>query len=177
MLSVEDGTVILAFRRQTLLPLDDCLYALQPTPLYLTRSSLHRCLQRHGINRLPEVEEDKPARRKFKAYPIGYYHVGIAELRTAEGKLYLFLAFDRTSKIAYAELHAKAGTTESAHFLHNFVATVPMPYTQSSRTTVSRPPPSTGSVCARPYLRSCLLGKRHRTLADQGPTPLDQWPG
>ena len=45
-----------AFRRHTLLPLDDCLYALQPTIPHLTRSSFHRCLQRHGISRLPQVE-------------------------------------------------------------------------------------------------------------------------
>jgi hypothetical protein len=61
------------FRKHTLLPLDDCLYALQPTIAHLTRSSLHRCLQRHGISRLPEVTGDKPAKKKFKAYPIGYF--------------------------------------------------------------------------------------------------------
>ncbi|EJT02527.1 integrase, catalytic region, partial [Rhizobium sp. CCGE 510] len=52
-LSLEEEAVIVAFRRHTLLPLDDCLYALQPTISHLTRSSLHRCLQRHGISRLP----------------------------------------------------------------------------------------------------------------------------
>ncbi|MGO8263902.1 IS481 family transposase, partial [Rhizobium ruizarguesonis] len=51
VLSVEEEGVIVAFRRYTLLPLDDCLYALQPTIPHLTRSSLHRCLQRHGIGR------------------------------------------------------------------------------------------------------------------------------
>lgn len=49
--------MIVAFRRHTLLLLlDDCLYAHQPTIPHLTRSSLHRCLARHGISRLPEVE-------------------------------------------------------------------------------------------------------------------------
>jgi hypothetical protein len=38
------------FRRHTLLPLDDCLYALQAMLLHLTRSALHRCLQRHSIS-------------------------------------------------------------------------------------------------------------------------------
>ena len=52
--------MIVAFRKHTLLPLDDCLYALQATIPHLTRSSLHRCLQRHGISRLPEVEGNKP---------------------------------------------------------------------------------------------------------------------
>ncbi len=69
VLSVEDEAVIVAFRRYTLLPLDDCLYALQPTIPHLTWSSLHRCLQRHGISRLPDVEGDKPAKKKFKNLP------------------------------------------------------------------------------------------------------------
>jgi hypothetical protein len=46
VLSIEDEAVIVAFRKHTLLPLDDCLYALQATIPHLTRSSLHRCLQR-----------------------------------------------------------------------------------------------------------------------------------
>jgi hypothetical protein len=50
VLSVEDEAIIVAFRRHGLLPLDDCLYALQPTIPHLTRSSLHRCLQRHGVH-------------------------------------------------------------------------------------------------------------------------------
>ena len=89
VLSIEEEAVIVAFRRHTLLPLDDCLYALQATIPHLTRSSLHRCLQRHCISRLPEVEGDKPDKRKFKTYPIGYFHIDIAEVRTAAGKLYL----------------------------------------------------------------------------------------
>lgn len=125
ILSVEDEAVIVAFRRHTLLPLDDCLYALQPTIPHLTRSSLHRCLQRHGISRLPDVDGDKPAKKKFKAYPIGYFHIDIAEVQTAEGKLYLFVAIDRTSKFAYAELHPKAGKMAAAQFLRNLVVITP----------------------------------------------------
>ena len=72
--SIEEEAVIVAFRRYTLLPLDDCLYALQATIPHLTRS----CLQRHGISRLPEVTGDKIPKRKFKAYPIGNFHIDIA---------------------------------------------------------------------------------------------------
>jgi len=50
VLSIAEEAIIVAFRRHTLLPLDDCLYALQATIPHLTRSSLHRCLQRHGIS-------------------------------------------------------------------------------------------------------------------------------
>jgi hypothetical protein len=67
VLSSDEEGVIIAFRKHTLLPLDDCLYALQSTIPPLTRSSLHRCLQRHGISRLPDMDGDKPAKKRFKA--------------------------------------------------------------------------------------------------------------
>ena len=44
-LTPEQEAVVVAFRRHTLLPLDDCLYALQATIPHLSRSALHRCLQ------------------------------------------------------------------------------------------------------------------------------------
>ena len=44
---LEEAAVV-AFRKQTLLPLDDVLFALQPQIPSLTRSSLHRLLERHG---------------------------------------------------------------------------------------------------------------------------------
>src|SRR5918998_4556777 len=105
VLSLDEEAVIVAFRQHTLLPLDDCLYALQPTISHLTRSSLHRCFQRHGISRLPDTDGDKPRRSKFKRYPIGFFHIDIAQVRTEEGRLYLLVAIDRTSKFAFAQLH------------------------------------------------------------------------
>lgn len=51
VLSAQEEAACVAFRRHTLLPLDDCLYALQDTIPYLTRSSLLRLYQRHGISR------------------------------------------------------------------------------------------------------------------------------
>jgi transposase-like protein len=124
VLTVEQEAIIVAFRKHTLLPLDDCLYALQVTIPKLTRSSLHRCLERHGISRLPEVEGDKPRRKKFEHYPIGYFHIDLAEVRTAEGKLYLFVAIDRTAKFAFVELVERADMRAAATFLEALVAAV-----------------------------------------------------
>jgi len=125
VLSPEDEALIVAFRRHTLLPLDDCLYALQPTIDHLTRSSLHRCLQRHGISRLPQVEDSRPTRKTFKPYPIGYFHLDIAEVRTAEGRLYLFVAIDRTSKFAFARLEEQATVETATAFLQALLSAVP----------------------------------------------------
>ena len=125
VLSKEEEALVIAFRKHTLLPLDDCLYALQATIPHLTRSSLHRCLKRHGISRLPEIEGDKPAKKKFKAYPIGYFHIDIAEVQTEEGKLYLFVAIDRTSKFVHAELHTRMTKMIAAEFLERLITIVP----------------------------------------------------
>jgi transposase InsO family protein len=125
VLTIDEEAVVVAFRRHTLLPLDDCLYALQATIPHLTRSSLHRCLQRHGISRLPDTDGDKPRRAKFKRYPIGFFHVDIAELRTEQGKLYLLVAIDRTSKFAFVELHEKVTRRVAGNFLRALIAAVP----------------------------------------------------
>ena len=111
VLSTEQEALVVAFRRHTRLPLDDCLYALQPNIPQLTRSSLHRCLQRHDISRLPKAAEDKPARQRFADYPIGYFHIDIAEVRTEQGKLRLFVAVERTSKLAFARLEEQRPTS------------------------------------------------------------------
>lgn len=87
--------------------------------------------KRYGINqmtvasRLPEIEGDKPVRKTFRSYPIGYFHIDIAEVQTTEGKLRLFVAIDRISKFAYAELHREAGKMVAAQFLRNLIAAVP----------------------------------------------------
>ena len=115
-----------AFRYKTLLPLDDCLYALQETIPSLSRSSLHRLFQRHGISQLP-VEEAPEGRQKklFKDYPIGYFHVDFAEVRTEEGKHYLFVAIDRTSKLAMAELQPEATVARATDFWRRVIAATP----------------------------------------------------
>jgi hypothetical protein len=100
VLTPAQKATIVAFRCLTLLTLDDCLYALQPSIPALTRSSLHRCRQRHGISPLPNTGGEEPERKRFKSYPIGCFHVDIAEVQAEEGKLFLFVAIDCTSKYA-----------------------------------------------------------------------------
>jgi hypothetical protein len=120
---VEEAGVV-AFRVFTQLPLDDCLYSLQDSIPHLTRSSLHRCLQRHGISGLPQEKAGKE-KKKFKSYPVGYFYLDIAEVQTEEGKLHLFVAIDRTSKFAYAELHPEATRATAKVFLEHLIAAVP----------------------------------------------------
>lgn len=94
VLSKQEEAIVVTFQRHTFLPLDHCLYALQATFPHLTRSSLHRCFQRHGISRLPEVEGasrgEGTARRSRSTSSTS------TSLRFApRGKLHLFVAIDR----------------------------------------------------------------------------------
>lgn len=125
VLTPEEEAICVTFRKHTLLPLDDCLYALQASIPHLTRSSLHRLFKRNNISWLPNISAGNLPKKKFKSYPIGYFHIDIAEVRTEEGKLYLFVAIDRTSKFVWVELLEKYGKLQAAQFLRNVIKVVP----------------------------------------------------
>ena len=81
VLTMGEEAVVVAFRKHASVSRDDCLYALQATIPHLTRSSPHRCLQRQGISRLPDIEGDKPGKTMFESCPIGFFHTDIAQTR------------------------------------------------------------------------------------------------
>ena len=124
VLTVEQEAIIVAFvaKRFCRWTIVSTLY--RPNIPNLTRSSLHHCLKRHGISRLPEIAGEKITNKKFKQYPIGYFHIDIAEVCTKEGRLYLFVAIDRTSKFAYAQRHADQTRDTACRFLRQLIAVV-----------------------------------------------------
>jgi hypothetical protein len=179
VLSVEQKVIIVAFRKHTLLPLDDCLYALQATIPQLTHSSLHRCLERHGISRLPAVEVYRPGRKKFDTYPIGFFHVDLAEVRTAEGKLYLFVAIDRTSKFVVVELVEKTDVRAATAFLQALIEAVPYRiHTVLTDNGIQFPdlPKNRQGPTAR-FRGQYLPGPRNRTSPHKTQPSLDQRAG
>jgi transposase InsO family protein len=113
------------FRRRTHLPLDDLLGCLRGRIPALSRSALHRCLQRHGVSRLPSRSDGVPKRGRFADTTIGFVHIDSCEVRAADGKLHLFLAVDRVTKFAYVELHPRATKLIGAAFLRGVLAAFP----------------------------------------------------
>jgi transposase InsO family protein len=91
----------------------------------LSRSALHRCLQRHGISRLPRDEERASKRKRFAETRIGYVHVDACELRLAQGKLFMFLAIDRVSKFVHVAFFDANTKANGAAFLREVVAVFP----------------------------------------------------
>src|SRR3954464_622018 len=90
VLTEAEEAIVVAFRRRTLPPLDDMLGCLRETIPKLSRSALHRCLQRHGISRLPQAKASK--RKRFAETRIGSVHIDVCELRLVQGKIFMFLA-------------------------------------------------------------------------------------
>ncbi len=122
-LTEADEAMIVAFLRHSLLPLDDCLYALQPSiphshlPIVKSPS--------YGLKTNHFRPVGKPKRQKFKRYPFGFFHIDFAEVQTKEGKLYLFVGIGRTSKFAITQLVDKADRNAARDFLEHLLKAVP----------------------------------------------------
>ena len=126
VLTTEEEAIIVSFRKHTQLGLDDCLYSLIKLIPNLTRSSLHRCFQRHGISRLPQLDNNKTKKtKKFKKYEPGYVHIDISQVYTEEGKLYLFVGIDRTTKFCYAKLYKDQESKTATSFLKELIEYMP----------------------------------------------------
>jgi transposase InsO family protein len=125
VLTEAEEAIIVEFRRRTLLPLDDVMGCLRDTIPKLSRSALHRCLERHGISRLPRDEAATSKRKRFAETTIGYVHIDICELRLADGKLLMFLAIDRVSKFTHVAFLDAATKLNGAAFLREVVAAFP----------------------------------------------------
>ena len=124
VLSEAEEASVAELRRSAMLPLDELLGRLRESIPKLSRSALHRCLQREGISRLPKPEGGSK-RGKFSEVEIGYLHVDAAELRTAEGKVQLFLAVDRVSKLLHAEILDAVTMADGAAFMARAVEAFP----------------------------------------------------
>ena len=130
-LSEIEQQIVCEFRRTTKLPLDDCFVALKEQIPTLTRSNLHRCLQRNGLSVLPKDENEPREKKKFKEYEIGFVHVDITQV-IIEGKqkLYLFVGIDRMSKYVFVELYEEMTVERSIQFLHHLIDDCPFKITK-----------------------------------------------
>ena len=142
----------------------------------LTRSSLHRCLERHGISRLPDVEGDKPKRRSSTPIRSASFTSTLPRSRTAEGKLYLFVAIDRTSKFAWSNSSKRQICELPAAFLEALIEAVPYRIhtvlTDNGIQFADLPKNRQGPTArfrGHPFDRLCLHGIEHRLTKPNHP--------
>ena len=125
ILTEREEEAIVKCRVLTKLALDDLFLALKEEIPHLTRSNLHRCLKRHKVSRLPKEDNPETPKKQFKTYEIGYFHIDTAEIRSEEGKAYLFVAIDRVSKFVVAKIYSRKSLHSSCDFLQYVMKTVP----------------------------------------------------
>lgn len=127
VLSELEEAIIVETRCKTLLPLDDLLDILGAHIPALTRSNLHRCLQRKGISRLRDLlpADEKTPHKGFKEYKPGYLHIDTAQVNLGKVKHYLFVAIDRATRYVYLELHDDKTMATANAFLKAALAQYP----------------------------------------------------
>lgn len=126
VLTEAEEEFIVRFRKLTQLSLDDIFISLKEEIPRLTRSNLHRCLRRHGVNKLELPEGSSKTKKKvFKEYEIGYLHIDTAEVRCEEGVGYMFVAIDRTAKLAFAKIYRRKTKENACDFLQDVLKKIP----------------------------------------------------
>src|SRR5665648_237951 len=124
-LSKAQEVAIVAFRMKTRLGLDDCLQAFKKEIPKLKRSALYLVFRRHNVNNLTPLNSKKKEKKLFKQYDPGYVHVDITQVYTEEGKLYLFVGIDRTTKFCFVRFYDKQTAANAVTFLEEMYAAFP----------------------------------------------------
>jgi transposase-like protein len=126
-LSALEEALVCELRTHLQLPLDDIVEVMRrcANPK-LSRSAIHRCLVRHGLNRRPKPE--RPAVGVFEQATIGFIHIDLKHLPALERrKSYAFVAIDRATRYVYLEIHRKRDAETAAGFLKRFLDHFPHP--------------------------------------------------
>src|SRR6185436_2848894 len=126
-LSGMEEALICELRTRLQLPLDDVVEVMRRcVNAELSRSAIHRCLVRHGLNR--RAKPDKPAIGVFEEATVGFIHIDLKHLPALEKhKSYGFVAIDRATRYVYLEIHPKRDAETSEGFLNRFLDHFPHP--------------------------------------------------
>jgi IS30 family transposase len=124
-LSAMEEALVCELRTSLQLPLDDIVEVMRRcVNEKLSRSAIHRCLQRHAIS-----QRNKPAKPNvgvFEQAAVGFIHIDLKHLAALERhKSYVFVAIDRATRYVYVEIHRRRDAETSAGFLRRFLAHFP----------------------------------------------------
>jgi transposase-like protein len=121
-LSAVEERAVCELRTSLQLPLDDIVEVVRRCiNAKLSRSAIHRCLQRNGISRRPTP--DKPKAGLFETASIGFIHVDVKYLPALQRrKSYAFVAIDRATRYVFMEIHSRRDAATATGFLKRFLA-------------------------------------------------------
>jgi transposase InsO family protein len=122
-----EEALIVELRRSLALPLDDITEAMRRcvNPA-LSRSAIHRCLQRHGIS-ARRTPDKAPAAAFHADAPAGFIHVDVKYLPPLNRRRsYAYVAIDRATRFVYLEILPDRRAVTAAGFLDRFRASFPL---------------------------------------------------
>jgi transposase len=124
-LSAMEETLVCELRTALQLPLDDIVEVMRRCVNgKLSRSAIHRCLQRRGISQ--RKKPDRPSVGVFEQATVGFIHFDLKHLPALERrKSYAFVAIDRATRYVYVEILPRRDAKTSAGFLKRFLAHFP----------------------------------------------------
>lgn len=124
-LSPLEETLVSELRARLDMPLDEIVETMRRcVNAKLSRSAIHRCLKRHGVNQ--RSKPARPAIGRFEEAPIGFIHIDLKHLPALERrKTYAFVAIDRATRYVYLEIHPRRDGKTAAAFLKRFLAHFP----------------------------------------------------
>ena len=134
--------IVVELRCTTLLPLDDLVVVVREfiNP-NVSRSGLDRCLRRHGVSNLRELQaqaladagagagEVEAPTKTFKDYEPGFLHVDIKylpQMPDESTRRYLFVAIDRATRWVFMRIYADQSDASSVNFLERLHDAAPM---------------------------------------------------
>ena len=124
--------VAVELRRTLLVSLDDLLAVVREflNPK-VSRSGLDRCLRRHGVGNLHDLQakDPRPKHKAFKAYEPGYLHVDVKYLpQMAEetSRRYLFVAIDRATRWVFIRIFKAKTAANARRFLRDLERACPI---------------------------------------------------
>jgi transposase InsO family protein len=114
-------------RRALALPLDDITEAMRRcVNPKLSRSAIHRCLQRHGISGRPTPDK-APAAAFHTDTPAGFIHIDVKYLPPLNRRRsYAYVAIDRATRFVYLEILPDRRADTAAGFLRRFLDRFPL---------------------------------------------------
>jgi transposase InsO family protein len=120
-LSAVEERLIRELRSELALPLDDITEVMRRCVRdTISRSGVHRCLVRHGLNRRPRPEP--PEVGVFETVGVGFIHIDLKHLTGLRGhKSYVFVAIDRATRFVHVEIVESRSAKTIAACLERFL--------------------------------------------------------
>ena len=134
-LSPGQEAIAVELRKTLLLPLDDLSVVVREfINIHASRSGLERCLQRHGVGQLRELQrlargEAEPVVKTFKSYEPGFLHLDIKylpQMPDESARRYLFVAIDRATRWVFMRIYKDQTERSSTDFLRRLHQAAPM---------------------------------------------------